>query len=82
MSEILETLKKWSIQDRINLVKSVQATIDEDYATLRNYHQEPGAAGDYTGPNPWEKDSFNLTMQAKILKEDPELAKTLQAQAK
>jgi len=31
--------------------------------------------------NPWSKDSRNLTEQGKILKADPELAKTLQAQA-
>ena len=32
--------------------------------------------------NPWAPDSFNLTEQGRILKEDPELAQTLQAQAK
>jgi seryl-tRNA synthetase len=31
--------------------------------------------------NPWAKDTFNLTEQGRILKEDPELAKTLMAQA-
>lgn len=34
-----------------------------------------------TTKNPWAKDSFNLTEQGRILKEDPELAKTLMAQA-
>jgi hypothetical protein len=37
---------------------------------------------DYKGKNPWKKDSINLTEQARILREDPELAKQLQAQAK
>lgn len=32
--------------------------------------------------NPWKKETFNLTKQAQILKENPELAKTLQSQAK
>lgn len=32
--------------------------------------------------NPWSKEHFNLTEQARILKENPELAKQLQAQAK
>lgn len=32
--------------------------------------------------NPWTKEHFNLTEQGKILKEDPELARTLIAQAK
>jgi hypothetical protein len=31
--------------------------------------------------NPWSKEHFNLTLQAKILREDPELAKQLKAQA-
>jgi hypothetical protein len=32
--------------------------------------------------NPWSKEHFNLTEQGRILKEDPELAKQYQAQAK
>lgn len=32
--------------------------------------------------NPWSKEHFNLTEQARILKENPELAKQLQAQAR
>jgi hypothetical protein len=36
----------------------------------------------YTGKNPWKKEMFNLTEQTRIWKEDPQLAKTLQAQAK
>ena len=32
--------------------------------------------------NPWGKETFNLTEQGRILKDDPELAKTLMAQAK
>jgi len=32
--------------------------------------------------NPFSKEHFNLTEQARILKDDPELAKTLKAQAK
>lgn len=31
--------------------------------------------------NPWSKDSFNLTEQGRILREDPELAKLLKSQA-
>ena len=34
------------------------------------------------GKNPWKKETFNLTEQGKILREDPELAKQLQAAAK
>ena len=36
----------------------------------------------YTGKNPWKKETFNLTEQARIIKENPELAKQLQAAAK
>ena len=32
--------------------------------------------------NPWSKEHFNLTEQGKLFKEDPELAKSLMAQAK
>ena len=32
--------------------------------------------------NPWKKETFNLTKQAQILKENPELAKSFQSQAK
>jgi len=37
---------------------------------------------DYKGNNPWSKDTFNLTEQGKIIKDNPELAKVLQSQAK
>jgi hypothetical protein len=36
----------------------------------------------YQGKNPWKTDSFNLTKQAQLMRDDPELAKQLQAQAK
>ena len=35
-----------------------------------------------TGKNPWSKEHFNLTEQGKILRENPELARQLQAAAK
>lgn len=38
--------------------------------------------GEYDGKNPWKKESFNLTLQGKILKEDPQLADRLKAAAK
>ncbi|SNR95590.1 protein of unknown function [Anaerovirgula multivorans] len=36
----------------------------------------------YQGVNPWKKETYNLTMQAKLLKEDPTLAQSLKAQSK
>jgi len=43
----------------------------------------PGSGGSkgYAGKNPWAKDSRNLTEQGRILQENPNLAKTLMAQA-
>lgn len=44
--------------------------------------QNTSGSTQYAGPNPWKKESFNLTQQAKLLKENPELAKQLQSQVK
>lgn len=41
-----------------------------------------GNTVEHTGKNPWSKETFNLTEQARIMKEDPELAKKLKEQAK
>jgi len=43
----------------------------------------PGSGGSkgFQGKNPWAKDSRNLTEQGRILQENPNLAKTLMAQA-
>lgn len=40
-----------------------------------------GATPEHTGPNPWKKETLNLTEQARILKQDPELAEKLKTQA-
>lgn len=37
--------------------------------------------GGYNKPNPFSKDSFNLTEQGRLFREEPELAKQLQAQS-
>jgi len=50
---------------------------------------EPGRVGSGTNPpgagnaeaNPWKKDNWNLTMQGKILKEDPAKATRMKAEA-
>ncbi len=41
-----------------------------------------GAGGSGRAANPWTKDSRNLSEQARLLKEDPALAKRLKAEAK
>lgn len=60
-----------------SLKKSVEEKFKENG---RNPHGNGG--NDYQGINPWKKDTFNLTMQAKIMKDDPELAQLLKSQAK
>lgn len=42
----------------------------------------PAGGGNIADKNPFSKEHFNLTEQAKMLKENPALAKQLQAQAK
>lgn len=42
----------------------------------------PGGPGGPGQINPWKKETFNLTEQGRILRDNPELAKQLQAQAK
>lgn len=41
----------------------------------------PAGGGDYTGKNPFAKDTFNLTEQGKLLKENPAQAKELASAA-
>ena len=41
----------------------------------------PAGGGDYTGKNPFAKDTFNLTEQGKLLKENPTQAKELASAA-
>ncbi|MEH6941520.1 phage scaffolding protein [Bacillus sp. JJ722] len=42
----------------------------------------PRVPGSYDKANPWKQGSINLTEQGRILRENPELAKTLMTQAK
>jgi hypothetical protein len=56
----------------------IQSQIEE---RLKSSYQPPGGGNNFTGKNPWKKETFNLTEQAKILNENPELAKQLKAQA-
>lgn len=42
---------------------------------------QPGRAGGERTKNPWKKDSFNLTEQGRIFKENPDLAARLQNEA-
>ena len=44
-------------------------------------HYNPNSGGAPTGTNPFAKDTFNLTEQGKLLKENPAQAKELMAAA-
>lgn len=57
-----------------HIQKQVEARIQGN-----SYTPPKGGNSGYTGKNPWSKESFNLTEQAKILQENPELAKILKA---
>ena len=61
--------------------KAVQEAVD---AKLAHSADAPlGGTGNMSGnQNPWSKDSFNLTEQGRITKEDPEKAKIMQQMAK
>lgn len=49
---------------------------------LKDNTYVPPVGGPSTTENPWCKDHYNLTMQGKILRENPELAKKYIAEAK
>ena len=72
--EKVSTLKKlWNAQ----LEKAVQERFKEKG---RDPHDTSGS-GD-TVKNPWSKEHFNLTEQARLLRENPELAATLRQMAR
>lgn len=87
------SFKPFLISDtKENAEKNVQAFADAWKAELKavvdakfkeNGGTPPKGGGGGTPPvkNPFSKEHFNLTKQAEILKNDPELAKQLQAQA-
>jgi hypothetical protein len=57
----------------------IKSQVDE---RLGSTHQPPSGGSIPTGQNPFKKETLNLTEQARLFKENPELAKQLQAQAK
>lgn len=57
--------------------KAVEAKFKEN-GRLPN----PGGGSGGAQINPWKKETFNLTEQGRLLRENPELARQLQAQAK
>ena len=60
-----------------NLEKAVEAKFKELGRT-----PPPGGGGPGGQINPWKKETFNLTEQGRLLRENPELARQMMAQAK
>ena len=84
----LETLKDSKNVDT-DLESQLTALKESDGYLFKD--EEPGGTGGSKGNggkggqsinNPWSKEHFNLTEQGRLLKEDPEKAKLLMAQAK
>ena len=50
--------------------------------TVSGKDPSKGGSSEPAVKNPWKKETYNLTEQGRILRENPELAKTLQAAAK
>ncbi len=61
--------------------QNIQKAVEEKF---KESGRAPNAGGGGTEAkiNPWKKETFNLTEQGRILRDNPELAKQLQAQAK
>lgn len=76
--EALETvLKKYP-----HFVNSEEEDEEEGKSTPKKKQQyKPKKGKKETINNPWKKDSYNLTEQGKLIKEDPEAAKELAAAA-
>lgn len=61
--------------------QNIQKAVEEKFK--ENGRTPPAGGGGGSGnPNPWKKETFNLTEQGRLLRENPELAKQMMAQAK
>lgn len=68
------------LEDQLKTLQESDAYLfDEDILSGRKPNDKGKPPGGVK--NPWSKEHFNLTEQGKLLKDDPELAKQLQAQA-
>ncbi len=78
--------KLLGLDDQLSALKESDAYLfgeEEAPAGLKGRipHIPPGSEAPSNQKNPWKKDSFNLTEQGRLLREDPTLAQKLQAQA-
>lgn len=61
--------------------QNIQKAVEEKFKESGRAPNSGGGGGSGQ-TNPWKKDTFNLTEQGRIIRENPELARQLQAQAK
>lgn len=87
VEQTIENMKLWSVSDRLQAVNALKDSIEEEYAVLKSnenvFHKddEPAPRKKNEIVNPWRLETFNLTKQAEIYREDPELAEKLKAEA-
>ena len=78
------TKKEYALKDA--LAKEGCAALKKDNPILfpksqKETHYNPSGGNGGTGKNPFEKESFNLTEQGKLFRENPEQARSLAAAA-
>ena len=73
--------KPIGIEDILKPIKEDKAMAHLFQSGKNGTEYNPAGGGDYTGKNPFAKDTFNLTEQGKLLKENPTQAKELASAA-
>lgn len=76
----LDAEKFTGLKEQLDEMRKSDAYLFDQTLGGRTPQNNGGSA--FAGKNPWKKETFNLTEQGRIIKEDPELAKQLQAAAK
>lgn len=72
--------KDGKLEDADNFIKSARETHPTMFAQ-GGHSYNPAGGGGPAAVNPWKKDTFNLTKQGEIFKENPAQAKELMAAA-
>lgn len=70
------------LEEQINALKEAKPYLFVAAPPNPNLPGNPNGGGKPNTVNPWKKETFNLTQQAKMLKENPTLAAQLKAAAK
>ncbi|MFC4712238.1 phage scaffolding protein [Planococcus dechangensis] len=78
----LDGEKLLGLDDQLTALKESDAYlfVEEDNGSLGGRNPNPTKTPPAAGKNPFSKEHFNLTEQARLLKEDPERYKSLKAQ--